>query len=143
MARPTGRSAIPSTSGSYPGSRGRWGRFFVHPASWSLLTSPSPQGEGKLDVLVAAAGIAEIGIGKQLVEFHHAADQALLVAIAQHRFEIFAVRVAKAVGPGVGTENLKLFFPGGSDPGQWHHSRVGDAAVGHRLGRVECFGEIG
>ena len=65
--------------------------------------TPPHKGEGKLDVLVTAAGIAEIGIGKQFVEFHRAADQALLVAIAQHGFEIFAVHVAEAVSPGVRT----------------------------------------
>jgi hypothetical protein len=44
-----------------------------------------------LDIVRPAAGAAQIDIGEELPKRYHAADQALLMAIPQHRLDIFAV----------------------------------------------------
>ena len=49
----------------------------------------------QLDILGAAASIAEIGVGEQLFERRDAADQALLVAIALHGLEVLAIGVVR------------------------------------------------
>src|SRR5262245_26136406 len=90
-----------------------------------------------------AAGVAEIGIGEERVERRPAADETLLVGIAQHRLEVLAVGQGQAVGPRVAAEDRLLLLHGGTHPGERDHARIGDASVGDLLGGLERLHQVG
>src|SRR5258708_39210082 len=66
---------------------------------------------------VAAAGALRY-VQEQLVHWHLALDQALLVGVAHQRLERLQVSLGQSVFPRVGTEHALLLLPGLAIPNQ-------------------------
>jgi hypothetical protein len=69
------------------------------PNSTGTRASAVPGGGGELNIVRAAAGVAEIGVGEQLLERAHAVDQALLMAIKLHGLRVLAVCGRQSIAP--------------------------------------------
>src|SRR5947209_6439857 len=80
----------------------------------SLLSSLLLDETLRLDAVLRAARVAQVGVREQLVERHRPADQALLVGIADDSLEVLAVGLVEAVGPWIRAQDLPLLFPGSS-----------------------------
>ena len=105
--------------------------------------NPSPQGGGDIRYSPRPHQHRQDRCRRTVLRAARAADQTLLVAIALHRLEILAVGVGETIGPRIVAQNLLLLLPGGPDPGQRHDARIGDTAIGQRLGLVERLDQIG
>src|SRR5437879_7451917 len=73
------------------------------------------------------------GVNKQFLKRHFAAQQTLFLGILHKSFQRFFVDCAKAVDPGIRTEDLLLLFEKVAEPSQRHDARVLHAFVGGLL----------
>src|SRR5437588_5078128 len=91
---------------------------------------------------VRAAGVAEICLGEQRVERRHVADHPLLIGVAQHGLEIFAVGRSEAIGPRVATQHCFLLLECRAHPGERNRAGIGDAPIGDLLRLLKGLREV-
>ena len=74
---------------------------------------------------------------EHLVDRHRPGRHALLVGVADRGLDDLAVRLAEAVGPRIGTEQLALVLPVRGEPRQRHDAHVRHALIGELLRLLE------
>src|ERR1043165_947345 len=85
------------------------------------------------------SGIAGIRIQEQFINRHLSVDQALPVAVADDRLEIFPVRRTQAERPRIGAKKLSFFVPVIRKPGERNDSGIHDASIRNLFRLFESF----